>query len=255
MPQLLVLKEDRGSQLKGDIIEIRSCGTSFGGSEPDLFVMVEIPMIPLAAYEKYMEPWKTEISYEVVQHNLGQDSYRIKVSSATASVGGLGRITREQVENFLTSWKASIASAFPNAVTCDFAVFPALSAPAFWELEPAKVAQVAFTEEAYNQGTGIHRVRMDFSALANNPTYIEKCFANRGATILSLANKLMTFEIERTPVLDYFKRDLKQKAEKLVARRRYAVSPAVVNVIIARGGVITATESEVLGYIRDKTTL
>jgi hypothetical protein len=45
--QLLIMKQTKGAHLKGDIVEIRATGTGFGGSEPDAFVLVEVPDVPM----------------------------------------------------------------------------------------------------------------------------------------------------------------------------------------------------------------
>lgn len=41
--QLIILKENRGSGERGDIIEIRNSGSPWGGREPEFFVMIDIP--------------------------------------------------------------------------------------------------------------------------------------------------------------------------------------------------------------------
>lgn len=247
--QLLILKVDRGIQKKGDVIEIRASGTPFGGVEPDVFVLVEALGVPMADYLKYNEAWRNVLDYEVVNQNVTLDGFRLRVFSTTVSIGGLGGITKDNVELFLNKWNAAVFAFAANSVTFDFGVYNALQSEAFWEVP---IAGVLFNEISYDQGTGIHRIEINYSAIGNNPTYVERYVVQKGGTIISHDNKILTCDITRASVLNGFKADIKDKVEKVVAKRRYYVTSAIVDYVIAQGGMVTATEAQIATYLKDK---
>ena len=247
--QLLIIKQDTPSHSKGDIVEIRATGTPFGGLEPDSFVLVEVPDIPMVDYEHCNGAWNTILDYEVVNQNLALDGFRLKVCSTTQSVSELGGITKDQVETYLNSWGANVLSFALNEVVFDFGIYAGVISQAFWEI---LISSVVCTEISYNQDTGTHRIQADYSALGNNPTYVERYVRGKQATIVSHAEKIIVFDISRSVVLAAFKQDIKEKAEKMIKRRRYYVTHAVVDFIVSLGGVLTITETELLAYIKDK---
>ena len=252
MPQLLIMKQDRGSHKKGDIVEVRACNTPFGGLEVDAFVLVEIPTMPIVGWDQFNGNWKRSLDYKVVGQDLLQDGFRLQVFADKVSVSRLGKITKEDVEKFLALWKARIVSFGDNSVTFDFRIYNAITAYPFWELEPARIDAISFSEISYDQISGVHRIQADCSVLLNNPTYIERYVAGKGATIISHENKVLVFEIMRATVLAAFKRDIQQKTEKIIARRRYYIDASAVDSIVSQGGKMLVTKTQAISYIKDK---
>jgi hypothetical protein len=246
------MKQDKPPHYKGDIVEIRASGTPFGGAEPDAFVMVEVPDIPMDDFEGYNLAWQREIEFGVVTSDPATDGFRLRLYSSTAN-NGLGSIAREDVESFITAWGGSVHSYADNEVVFDITIYDALTAPAFWEI-PDIAAQVVFTELSYDQATGVHRIQADYSALGNNPTYVERYAKRMGLTIVSHSSKVLTYDAERSTVNNAFQKDLKEKARKQVARRRYHIADSVVDTIISNGGTYTTDKATLLNYVKDKVT-
>ena len=237
---------------KGDIVEVRATSTPFGGIEPESFVMVEVPTVTMAAYEKYSDPWRSILDYTVISQNTVLDTLRIKVFSTTQSVSNLGGITLEQTESFLNRWNATVFLSALNEVVFDFSVYGGATSEAFWE---TPLLGIVFSEISYDPVTGIHRIQANYSALANNPTYVERYIVGKQGTIISHANKIIVFDISRAIILSTFKSDIKEKVETIINRRRYYFMPAVVDYIIAQGGTLTTTAAQVLTYIKDKLAI
>lgn len=247
--QLIISKREVS---KGDIVEIRATGTPFAGLEPESFVMVEIPDVTMAIYEQYSQAWNRILDYQVISQDTALDKFRIKVFSTTSSLSNLGIITKDEVEAFLLKWNATVVSFGVNEVIFDFSVYGGVSSPAFWE---TPVQNIIFSEVSYDSITGTHRISADYSALLNSPTYVERYIASNQCTAISHQNKVIVFDALRSNVLTKFKEGVNQKSNKMIAKRRYYFDLAVIDYIVAQGGVITATVATVATYIKDKLAL
>lgn len=248
--QLLIMKDDRPPHYKGDIVEVRASGTPFGGREPEAFVLVEVPDVPMTAYEHYNNAWERIIDFSIVAQDAAQDGYRIRLFS-TLTAGELGVITKDHVEAFIASWGGSVYSWASNEVVFDIRIYDALVSTAFWEID---ISNVVFSELSYDQGTGIHRIQANYNALGNNPTYIERYVRGKNLNIISHADKVLVYDADRNIVRDHFQNDIKEKSKSTIVRRRYYVNPGVVDFIIPQGGRITTDEATMLSYLRDKVT-
>ncbi len=248
--QLLIMKADHPPHYKGDFVEVRASGSPFGGKEPEAFVLVEVPGVPMTDYEQYRRSWYCEVDFEVVNQDLAQDGFRLRMY-ATNNNGSLGAVTRADVEAFINSWGGTVHSFGANEVVFDICIFDALTSAAFWEIN---VSGVQFIETAYDQDTGIHRIEADYSAIGNNPTYVERRVAEMGLTVISHDNRVLTYDADRAVVRQNFERDLAEKSRRLIARRRYHVSETIVDYIIGQGGMVSTDLPTLAGYIQDKTT-
>lgn len=248
--QLIFLKEDKVNQFKGDCIEVRASSTPFTGKEPDHFIMIDIPSLPMTSYEHYNNAWDRIIDYEIVNQDLSLDGFRIRLFSSIVSPSGFGKITKDEVVNFIHNWGGSVFDFGDNEVIFDITISDAIESQGFWEVP---IGGVVFNEINYDQGTGIHTIEIDYNSIGNNPTYIERFIANKGGVILSNNNKRITAELTRTDVRNEFENDIKQKAKQTIAVRQYYVSSAVIDNIIGQGGTTETDISTLLGYLQDKT--
>lgn len=248
--QLLIMKQDRKNHYKGDIVEIRATDTPFGGKEPEAFVLVEVPDVPMTDFEDKHLAWRREIAYEIVGQDQAQDGYRLRLYAENANAG-VGDITKDEVERFIQAWGGTVHSFGPNEVVFDIRIYDALVSRGFWEID---VSNVVFNELGYDQNAGIHRIQADYSALGNNPTYVERYVRRMGLAIVSHAERVLVYDADRSIVRRAFEKDIAQKARTTVRRRRYHVSDAVVDYIIANGGYIVTDRATVEQYIKDKMT-
>lgn len=253
--QLLILRSDKPPHFKGDIVEIRATGAPFSGArEMEAYVVVEVPDVPMTDYEQYSRKWELTVGYEIVNQNQGQDAFRLRMF-ATDVNGSLGALTRENVETFINEWRGSVHSVAPNEVIFNITIYDALTSQAFWWIDADfDVSALQFAEIVYDQGTGIHRIAADYSAIGNNPTFVERYVNRLGLTIISHSNKVLTYDADRSVVRRLFEEQLADKVKRQVARRRYHVTAAVVDAIVSQGGTVTTDEPTMLGYIRDKAT-
>ncbi|MCA1800759.1 MAG: hypothetical protein LC687_07410 [Actinobacteria bacterium] len=248
--QLIIMKQDKPPHYKGDIVEIRASGTPFTGKEPDAFVLVEVPDVPMKEFEGYNLSWQRTLAFDVVASDAAQDGFRLRLYSETEN-SGAGAITKEEIDSFIQAWSGTIVSYGANEVVFDITILGALTSPAFWGLDNI-ASQVIFSELSYDQATGIHRIQADYSAIGNNPTYVERYVQRMGLEIISHQNKVLVYDADRDVVSKAFKDDLKDKGDKQVTRRRYHISTGVVDTIIGAGGTYTTDKATLLSYVKDK---
>jgi len=246
--QLIIMRQDSGNHSRGDVVEVRSSGTPF--SPAAKFVMVDVPDATLNGWEKYNGGWDRMLAFDIVAHNDELDGYRLRMYSETANAGN-GIITKAEVETFIESWSGEIQSFGPNEVVFDIGIFNALKSAAFFEVN---TSSVVFSELYYDSGTGVHRIQADYSALGNNPTYVERYLMREGMDIVSHADKVIVYDAERAVAKARFERDLQEKAEQTIERRRYYLNEGVVAAVEAAGGTLETDIPTITGYLKDKAT-
>ena len=248
--QLIFLKEDKVNQFKGDCIEVRASSTPFTGKEPDHFVMVDVPSIPMSAYDHYNERWERLIDYEVVNQDIALDGFRIKLFSPVVNPSGLGKITKDEVENFIQGWGGSVFSFADNEVIFDILISDAIESQSFWDVP---IGGVNFTGTNYDQGTGVHTIEIDYNSIGNNSTYIERHITFEGGVVLSNQDKIIIAEFSRSDVKNDFEKSIREKARKTIVERKYYIGSGVVDNIISQGGTVETDISTLIGYLQDKT--
>jgi hypothetical protein len=247
MAQLLILKKDTPSSPRGSIVEVRASGTPFGGDEPLSYVLVKIPA-PISLVNQYDEPLYREITYDIIAHDTAIDGYRIRMSSNNNISQTLG-ITRAMVESFLNKWNASVVSASTNEIIFDVLIMDTLESEGFWDID---VSNAIFTDTDYNIVTGIHVVQIDYSAMGNGPTYVERYVMQRGGVIVSHDSRILTAEFSSADLFKEFKKSVSERFEDRILKRRYYIENSVVDNIITNGGQISVPNSIALGYIKDR---
>jgi len=260
MAQLICRKVDGGSLSKGDIVEYRATGTPFGGAEPDAYVCITVSGLVMADVKAYARDWKMALDYEVMDNTPSLDSWTLRVYTTNADSIGSGAITRDAVETFLNQWNASVVGFSSNSVTFDVTVFDAIKSggpnqQGFWDIN---ITGVIFTEDDYDQGTGVHTITADYSAIGNNPSYVETLVYRQGATVLyhDGVTREIQFSIPRSAVLDKFKADIKRAVEKRIAKRQFKIDPTYIDTVIGNGGTITIDWTTLsTNYLIDKTAL
>ena len=250
--QALFLKHDAGPRFKGDLTEVRASGSPFTGLDPNDFVMVEVDT-PMAAYEQYTRNWPRLIDFDVINQNLALDGFRLRLFSTNVN-GVLGAVTRADVEAFISNWGGVVHSVAANEVVFDILIFDALTSLGFWgrSYEQADISNMQFTEVAYDQGTGIHRIELDYSLTGRAPSEAERYVERKGLPVVSHVESALTYDADRSVVRTAFQNDIRNKSQRVVAKQRYHVSGAVVDYIVGQGGMITTDVATLAGYIQDK---
>lgn len=245
MAQLLILKKDTPSNNRGTIAEIRASGTPFGGDEVLSYVLVEIPA-PISLVNQYDNPVIRQINYEILDHNIPLDRYQVRMTATDNASQTLG-ITREQVESFLNKWSANITSVGINSVEFTVALENVFQSEGFWDVP---IGGVIF-EDNYN-GVDHHHLTINYSAIGNSPTYMERYVMGKGGLIVSHENKIIVCEFESTDAFSVFKEAVDLRFNQIILKKRYYVSNAVVDAIVSNGGVMSVPNSVALSYIKDK---
>ncbi len=251
---LLILLQDRGSQSRGDIIEIR-------GPEPAhpeinlrdsagnyLFGVVRVSDANIAEIEGRNQPWKREIGYRVVNYNANIDTYRLAMFAKNVR-GNKGVITRQMVEAFLTRWNASIVSAAENNIVFDIGVYNASISQAFHDRD---VSQIVFTDLGYEQSTGVHSIRADYSAVQISATAIERHIIGKGGIINDHQSGIITYDIDRDTVIASFQREIAEKSDGVVERRRYHLSEDDIFTLEIAERFLVVSKAVFLVKVKDK---
>lgn len=248
-------KNRRGVVPKGGIIEPRATGAPLGLKEVSPFcVTIQVPDATIADLLHYMQPWKLEVDYELVNSNLSLDGYRYRVFSLETSVSGHGvnngQITQAKVQNYLANWNCSFISAsIADGVHFDIGVYQSATSNSFWDRD---VSQIVFTEIDYNQSTGIHRIQADYSVLPINPSGVEHKVMARSGTVITHANSVIVFDIHRNDVLKNFRDSVKEDTGEKLYRKRFTITPAQVDAIVSAGGSVIRTLAQVQTEIDDR---
>ena len=238
----------------GYIVNARPFNRLYGMQVPPKFVQIEISDIddhkPVDA--TYSMPWKQIIDWEFVGHNYVIDGHRLNVfvKPEYVSVSGLGGLTQNMVEGYLTEWGAEIHSIAANSVVFDVTVFEAISSNGFWGL---LVGNVDFTETAYDEATGIHSVEADYSGIQITPGKIELLVTINGGTITGHPTNKIRFDIGRSTVFDIFKQSVKEKLDGITySPRRFKIPQQYVQAALDNAGTLTVTATQFAQYVRNR---
>ena len=248
MTQLAIAKDNtRLPTEKGDIIGVRATGTPLPGPTSP-HVIAEVLDLPMDDFEQYKAKWERVVDFEVVASDPAQDGFRLRLYSTTANAGQ-AEITKDEAEGFIQSWGGTVHSWGTNEVIFDITIYDALVSQAFWDID---ISSAVFSELSYDQGTGVHRIQADYSAMGNNPTAVERYVRRMGLTIVSHSDRVLTYDADRTVVRAAFEKDMTDKARKNIKRCRYYFGEGVVDTIVTNGGYMTTDENTMLSYIKDK---
>ena len=224
---------------RGDVVERQPDGfwwnsgslrRGFGNHAFALVVVTD-----LADGGEYAVPWERILEYEVVGSNLTIDGHRIRVrSSYVNNISGEGKITRDMVESFLNRWGAIVFTAGDNEVVFDVRILDAIKSTGFWGGWDV-LDSLVLTELSYNQGTGVHRIEINYGGVSIPDPYtinrerLIKGLKRRFTNIVhdDVANTI-TSDTDRATVRELFQEDVKRKLLLLLRRRLYAVNMSTV---------------------------
>lgn len=263
MPVYILVKAENGWDQDdlmvyqtGYPIDVRDRSRIGGKQVPPKFIQVEITDETdwQGIQNIYCGEWRREIAWEFIGHDYVIDGHRLKVFTKPEfiSVSGLGGLTILQIEAYLNGWNGVIFSAGQNEVVFDMAVFDAIKSNGFWS---TSTSLVIFDEKSYNQATGVHEVEANYgaSSLAGLPDdVIEKRIIDRGGVVTRRPTNKITFEINRTSVLDVFKEDVKRSIDGIFARRRFKLLPSHIQMAIDNAGTLSVTRQQFAQYIYNR---
>jgi len=250
-------KDYRGCYKKGYIVQVFEDGTPYVNPPAPPFLVLQITGVTKAQVEEYQKDWRRTIDYTVVQRSIPLDGWRLDIKVTNPNLSGKGHLTLEKVQNYLENWGASIVGVVDNAVRFDIAISRILRSQRFWG---ANVSLVVFAELSYDEGTGVHRTRADYSAVpmpeGTTPQKFEEIISQRveehGGTVISNTGGIIIFDIGRDVVIQRVRDEVQQRVEDTICRRRLYLAPTFADQIIAAGRVLVATPAQVAPYIRNR---
>lgn len=213
--------------------------------------MLRITDAEMSQVAAYLEQWQQLLDYEVVAHNATLDGYRVRLWATQAGASLAAAVTRDQVEAYLTRWRASVYSVASNEVVFDVGMFAAVCSEGFWRVD---VTGITWEETYYDSASGLRRTSTDYSARsAWQPQDVERRITEAGGTIVSHANYVVEWSITRSQVLAALKADITERADRIHARRRWYLPSGVVQALRdAPDRTLSVTRAQVLGYLRDR---
>jgi hypothetical protein len=243
-----------GSYVKGHIIAVQPDGHQWGNKEglPNFIQVRVTDALTVEQAEVYRQRWKTTFDYEVVNHNMPQDGYRIRLWVNEASASGLNSISRGQVESYLLSWNAVYKSASENEVGFDFGVYESAISRNFWG---AWILSIVFDHVAYDQGTGVHTIDADYSALMVAPEKVEGLVLEviaDGGQVISHQDEVIRFEVDRQLVLQKLKKEIHDRLSSVFEERQWYIAGTAVDNVIAQGGRVEIDKATFLSYLKNR---
>lgn len=250
-------KDRRGVHKKGDLVNYKPDGWSdtpgWGQSQyPQKFVVVKCPGISVTEAETadYRRAWQDEFDYELINSNIAQGIYTVRVFEKNAGVSNQNGITLGKVQAWLEKWGCNSISATINSVQFNFRLWPAAQSEGFWDVENL-ASKAAFVLNGYNAATGIADVTISITDPLINVNEAARRVVERGGVVTATAADSIRFDLERSDVLSAFKADVKQVLERVYKRHRYSISANNVDAIIAAGGIVTRTRAQLLAAVID----
>lgn len=226
------------------IVFIGEDGHVWGSAEtPPDFYILKVPGISKASAQQYVETWRHNPTYSIVNSQPATDSYRIRLTTDAVSVSGKGAITRAQVESFFTRWNATVQSTTSNSVTFDISIYAALTSAGFWGRD---VSGVTFSETQYNQATGAHLIEVVSPQITEQQIKFQ-CEEN-GVSYVSPRS----FIGMRADVRTQMQNRIASKFREIqIANRRWYVSQAGMTALQNAGGIMTVTPAQLVANLRD----
>ena len=200
-----------------------------------------------------LDTWVKNIDYTVVNHDPVLDGYRIDIFALVPGVSQYGNITQAGVESFLTEWNGIFQSASQNNVRFDIGIYELATSNSFWEGND--VSAVVFSEDGYDEGTGVHTIRADYSLapFAGRADNVAGIVEVQGGTVVSDVSDEVVFTIERLTVLGAFKESVREKVEHVLWSRQKYVNATDIDTVLAADNFMEITRAVFDGNIEDRT--
>lgn len=231
-----------GRRLKGSFFDSYTNGTCTRTPNAGAhYVLLKTPWMSDEVSKEYMKKWMRELDYEVLNHSVPLDGYRIRAWGVNEAINehdvDYGRITRTMVENYLNKWNGIVQSAATNEVVFDVGVYEIAISENFWDIA---LSSSLFTQ-VYTPATGMHEITFDYTGY--NPQVVEDRILARNGTIISIEDNEAVFSYHRSTVMQMFKAEVQRKVERMLWRNRYRLTESAVDTIIANSGLYTMDET------------
>lgn len=253
MAELLILAQDSpvadgpAKWYAARIVTVQEDGHEWGAKEgPPKFFILKVPGISKADAEGYLNEWRHNVTYEILNWQNGQDQGRVRLTSDAIAVGGKGAITLAQVGNFFSNWNCVVQSATSNSVTFDVSIFLAATSEGFWG---TNTSQLQFTETTYNQQNQSHLIELVSPAITD--AQIQAVCRAHGVSYVAPRSFLVT----RSEIRQKFQDEISERFRNtMVDRRRWYISQTGMDALTQAGGIMTVTPTQLVNNLVDGFT-
>lgn len=242
---------------KGEIIEVRANGTRArqgweGAIFPGQYIYVECHERVVTKDLPNLKKWRQVINMGVLGHDPVTDTYTVQLSATSGvAASGRGGIFRDDVIQVLNNWNAANIMQDGHTVTFSLSLFGALTCEGYWDHD---VSGVVFSELNYDQATGVHRIQIEYGALA--PTAIQNVAESKGLDIISHNNGILIVEGARSDIQGRFKQDIEHAISgSVIGFSRWRLSDSAVNLALNQGGVVSVTWAQLQSNLEDQAAI
>ena len=219
------------------------------------FVVIKSPVTQaqIDAYEGLRKVWRDNFDYTVLAARPATGQYDIRVTELNAGASGQNKITSAKatkIEGFLTGWGCTAITVGDGYIDFTFSLWNAVRSKEFWGISAEVLAELTFTLVSYVSATGIGTVKVTVPQ-ATKPEMVTMKVTEQGGTLTVSAHPEYTFTIERSVVLDKFKKAVKERAETTYMYQQYRINTVTMDAAVTAGGTLTLTKAELVAAIRD----
>lgn len=239
---------------KGHIVSVVP-GTTIPGAKETLpnFVWVNVTTSNYQTIKAYWQSWKSRLIWTTTSLNTSLDRWNVNLQMTNVTPSGYGNLTKAKVDNALSEWNISTNLIGGNEVDFNARIYNlARSSEMLGGVGQSALDSIDWSE-IYIQGTGDHEITGDYSSTAFTPEQAAKAVS--GTFTIDdhdTVNKIITYTANRAFVFDQFKVFAEDALNQFLGKSRYKISVSDVDLIIAAGGTIEQSATQVLAKVVDR---
>jgi hypothetical protein len=201
------------------------------------------------------KPWRRITSYNILDFDAVTDSFKVAMFAVPegVSVSGIGQVSVEELEQFLTEWGAVVlhGESADNDVRFTLKAMDALNGKGYVYFGEED-EYVVFTEIEYDIITGTHIILADFSN--SNLKSIRKALEFKGCTVMSENENTgaAVFSTTRDIMRERLERSVRERFDIQIGRVVRYLPPEYVDSVTALGGYKEETWVGLSGILLNK---
>ncbi len=250
--QLVILKSDKITQFKGDVIEVRPLNAPIGGDEINHFIFIKVTNAEENEFSGHGNSWDKELGCSMIHGDIEQDGYTFRIESNNVGRTGTGAVVEGDVSTFLTGWNCTITTTATNKIDFTANIYSMITSIAnFYYMD--KFSNFSFSEISYSSGTGIHRVQLTYGASSGSDSIAGIVMA-MGGIVISNNGTVCVFDIPRTIILDRFHKQFNTSPfiNRIIIRRKFHIDTTEVDSIVSSGGTVEYLRNNTLLKLKNK---
>jgi len=186
----------------------------------------------------YTNPWYLELQYEILNYNLAEDIYLIKIFSNTPGIASIGALNPKLVINHLENWNLIVSSIDLNEIIFIADPKKIVLSRNFWN---GIIDGLIITPISFDPKNKTHTLKIAYSGYALDRSrvsarnIIEGILISNGGTIIreSIYGQLIEVTVHSETIINSFITQLIEATHKVVFARRYSLTNALMNTVEA----------------------